>query len=233
MEKLELILTPDEAVRAICLDLRRYDNQTVLCAELLKSISDDTTIVKRDPDRDGIWIQDFHHPKMRFMEGKSLVEHLCALLCGLSPDPHRLADICRRVFQTPSRAIPSEDDRKMVIHIETGMEDYRCRMCGHCCRHLDYHKEVAARDVTRWQSQGRTDILEWVGITKGEDQKPIYRIWITPGTNQYTQSCPFIKRGASNDQWVCAIQETKPEICRQYPTTRKHAIMTGCMGFGA
>ena len=231
MQKLVLALTPEEAVQAICLDLRRYDTQTMLCAELLKLLSDGTTTVKRDPQRDGVWIQDPRHPKMHYLEDAHLVEYLCTLLHGISLEPHQLAGICRRVFQTPTHIVPLEGTGRVSIHIETGMEDYRCRMCGHCCRHLDYHKEVEATDVTRWQSQGRSDILEWVGITKGDNGQPVYRIWINPGTNQYAQTCPFIKRGPSNNQWVCAIQETKPHICRHYPSTRKHAVMTGCKGF--
>ena len=30
---------------------------------------------------------------------------------------------------------------------------------------------------------------------------------------------------------VCTIQDVKPGICRQYPSSRKHAVMTGCPGF--
>jgi uncharacterized membrane protein YhaH (DUF805 family) len=55
--------------------------------------------------------------------------------------------------------------------------------------------------------------------------------WVIPGTNEFAPSCPFLKRGGSPHQWICSIHDVKPDICRNYPVSRKHALMTGCPGF--
>jgi len=231
MEKDVLTLSPQEAIDTVCLDLRRYGPQTMLCAELLRVIMDDDSAVKRDLGRSGLWIRRTHHTKMRYLESAALIEHVCTSLNNSRLSLQQIAAICRRVFQTNTGVLTKNGSAATLIRIETGMKGFRCRLCGHCCRDLDYHKEVTQADVARWKSQGRDDILKWVGSTKGKDQEPVYQIWLEPGSNQFAEVCPFLKRGPANDQWVCAIQETKPRICRQYPSSRKHAVMSGCSGF--
>lgn len=226
-----LTLTPQEAMDAVCLDLRRYGPQTMLYADLLRVIMDDDSAVKRDPGRRGLWVRRTHHTQMRYLEGTALIDHLCTRLNNSRLSIQQIATICRRVFQTRARIISKNGSPTGLIRIETGMEGFRCRLCGRCCRDLDYHKEVTPEDVQRWKRQGREDILKWVGSTKGKNQEPVYQIWVAPGSNRFATVCPFLKRGSTNDQWVCAIQETKPQICRQYPFSRKHAVMTGCAGF--
>jgi Fe-S-cluster containining protein len=117
------------------------------------------------------------------------------------------------------------------ICIETGMESFYCRQCGRCCRTLDYHSGITAEDVASWQESGRADILEWVGVTRSNCLVPVYRIWVTPGTNQLAEVCPFLKRQSSENRWLCRIHDVKPKICREYPVSRKHALKTGCRGF--
>jgi Fe-S-cluster containining protein len=121
---------------------------------------------------------------------------------------------------------------KVGVRIETGMHLFTCRQCGQCCRFLDYRNEVGPADVARWRTMGRSDILRWVGVYRRNDAQPVYRIWVDPATGQPAAFCPFLKSNASGNRWVCGIHEVKPEICRQYPTSRKHARMTGCHGFG-
>ena len=82
-----------------------------------------------------------------------------------------------------------------------------------------------------WEREGRTDILEWVDfIPVGEDGF-IYDIWISPITNDDVKRCPWLRKTPNQDKYVCRIQDVKPEICRKYPRSRKHAEETGCRGF--
>jgi len=231
MDKDTLTLNSQEAIEAICLDLRRYGPQTMLCAELLRVVLNDAGAVKREPGREGLWIRSAGQDKMRFYDGATLIEYVCRALANCRLSPQDLAGLCRRVFQTSARVVFGDGAGPEQIEIATGMKGFRCRLCGRCCRDLDYHKEVTPADVAGWKAQGRDDILEWVGSTKGDHQGIQYQIWVIPGTNRFAEVCPFLKRGPANDQWICAIQETKPEICRQYPYSRKHGVMTGCAGF--
>ncbi len=168
---------------------------------------------------------------MRWMEGKDLVEYMCASLKALDLSLALLAAVSARVFQARVAAAEDPETGRKGLLIETGMEGFRCRQCGHCCQSLDYHHEVTAEDVTRWQALGRTDILEWVGVFKGEDQRTVYQIWVTPGTRRLADTCPFLKKDLFAKRWFCRIHDAKPKICRQYPVGRKHAFMTGCPGF--
>jgi Fe-S-cluster containining protein len=231
MDKNTFTLDPQGAIEAICLDLRRYEPQTMLCAELLRIVGNEDSAVKRDPERAGLWIRSARQTKMRYIDGVALIDHVCTVLSNCRLSPQEIAGLCRRVFQTSAQVVAATGGGQVQISIATGMQRFHCRLCGRCCRDLDYHREVTTADVTRWQTQGRDDILKWVGATKADDQEMIYQIWVIPETNRFAEVCPFLKRGPANDQWICAIQETKPEICRQYPFTRKHGVMTGCMGF--
>lgn len=230
-EKDSLFLTIDQAVNAVCLDFHQYGPQMLLFCEIMPLISGGRTVVKEDIRKNGAWISVSGQKHMRWMQWAQLVDHLCASLKNADISPELLASVCARVFQ--ARAYPEIDpgSGRQGIRIETGMERYHCRQCGRCCRVLDYRNELTEADVQTWREQGRTDILKWVGVFRGENGKTVYRIWMIPGTRKMADTCPFLKKIPSQNRWVCKIHQVKPAICRQYPVTRKHALMTGCPGF--
>lgn len=109
---------------------------------------------------------------------------------------------------------------------------FRCRQCGHCCLNLsDAIATCAAEaDVRRWEAAGRDDILAWVDpIAVGNAH--VYDIWINPKTGEDVRRCPWLRKVRGADRYVCRIHELKPEHCRQYPKSRRHAVGTGCPGF--
>ncbi|MBW1800093.1 MAG: YkgJ family cysteine cluster protein [Deltaproteobacteria bacterium] len=226
-----IFLTMEQALEAVCIDFRQYAPQTLLFCAIIRLISGGETQVKRDMRKNGVWISMPGRPNMRWMDESELVDYVCEIFTGADLNPELLSSVCARVFQT--RAFPAvhPETGQAGIRIETGMEDFNCRQCGQCCRSLDYRKEVRAEDVTLWRELGRTDILKWVGVIKRGGRETAYRIWVTPGTGAVAEGCPFLKREASKNRWYCGIHDVKPEICRQYPASRKHAIMTGCPGF--
>lgn len=232
MEKKETVfLTGPEALEAIRIDFRQYTPQVMLFCQVIRLISGGQITAKRDREKNGAWISVPGRPNMRWMEGTEMVDYVCEALGAADLNDPLLASICARVFHT--RAYPamhSETGRK-GIRIETGMEDFACRQCAQCCRSLDYRKEVTAEDVARWRASGRTDILEWVGVFEREGYETAYRIWTIPGTTELAEICPFLQEISSENRWVCRIHDAKPAICRQYPSSRKHALMTGCPGF--
>ena len=230
-EKEAVFLTLDEAVEALCSDFRQYDPQILLFCQTLRLISRGETVVKRDRKRAGAWISVPGRPNMHWMDPQELVEYVCEALSSADLNPELLSSICGSVFHTRAFPAPQADTGRMGIRIETGMEDFHCRQCGQCCQSLDYRKEVTAQDISQWRELGRLDILEWVGVFESEGREPAYRIWMIPGTSQRAEKCPFLYKESSENRWYCRIQDVKPAICRQYPASRKHALMTGCPGF--
>ncbi len=220
-------LTAPEIVAAICLDFRMYPPQTRLFRELSPLILGPESAVSPTPNRDGFWISEGN--RMRRIGAEDLRERLCRGLEQHPPPLPLLAGICGRVFRTSAR-VGRNDDGEDGIWIDTGMDAYRCRQCGDCCRRLDFRHQVTEDDVDRWRLLGRDDILAWVREDRGSDGEPVYGVWREPGTARYAEICPWLKNVPGTVKWICAIHDVKPEICRQYPATRKHAEMTGCIG---
>ena len=231
-DKERIHMTRDRIVASICNDFHQYAPQILLFCEIIRLISDEHTVVKRIPDRpNGIWIKMVGARHMRWLEGPDLVEYMCTLLKTKDLSARMLAAVASRVFQTRVTLSEGTETGQNGFVLETGMEGFECRQCGHCCQSLDYRYEITEADVARWQASGRTDIMEWVGVFKGAHHETIYQIWVTPGTRQRAQTCPFLKKEARSKRWICLIHDAKPAICRQYPVGRKHALMTGCPGF--
>ena len=231
VKKESLFLTRKEALEAIRRDFRQYDPQIMLFCQIIRLISGGSIVAKREGQKNGAWVSLPGHRNMRWMDGPGMVEYLCESLGSEKLSVPMLASICARVFHTLTYKDVDSATGQEGIRIETGMEDFVCRQCGHCCNTLDYHREVTEEDVARWQELGRSDILRWVSVFEGEGNKKSYRIWTAPGSTDLAESCPFLKRISSENRSVCLIQDVKPGICRQYPSSRKHAVMTGCPGF--
>lgn len=225
-----LFLTPDEAVDAVRIDFQQYDPQLMLFSEILPIITNGQHHLKRDPPKNGAWINTGSRGHMRWLAGPELITHMCKTLTHTSLSPDQVVAICARVFHTRVEAGVSPDGDKEGLFIETGMAQYNCRQCGQCCRTLDYHREITAEDVDRWRTLDRQDILEWVGVFKTAGQTT-YRIWIQPGTGALAAQCPFLIQPTDKNAYTCAIHAIKPGVCSDYPVSRKHALMTGCLGF--
>jgi len=231
VDKDNIFLTVEQAIAAVCLDFRQYEPQVLLFSEILGVLSKNDIIAKRERGKNGIWICMPNQQKMTWQEGPELIDSMCEIISSSKPDPDVLAAVCSRVFQT--RAFPEKDpaNGEKGLRILTGMEDFTCHQCGQCCRTLDYHNEVTKEDMARWKQADRTDIMDWVGVFRKDSQDTIYRIWMKPGTREFAAICPFLKKKPHKNQWVCQIHDDKPQICRQYPVSKKHALMTGCPGF--
>ena len=108
-----------------------------------------------------------------------------------------------------------------------------CKQCGNCCLNLRDAFETCAtnEDVQRWKDEKKYEILEWVdSIPLGDDQF-VYDIWISPVTGEDVQRCPWLRKLPKKDEYICRIHDSKPEHCRRYPRSKKHAGKTECRGF--
>jgi Fe-S-cluster containining protein len=231
VEENSIFLTVEQAIAAVCLDFRQYEPQVLLFSEIISVLSKGDIIAKREIGKNGIWISMAGQQKMCWLEGSELIDSMCEIISNSKPDPKVLAAVCSRVFQT--RAFPEKvpQNGKTGLRVWTGMEGFSCRQCGKCCQNLDYHNEVTKEDMAHWKQAGRTDIMDWVGVFRKDDQNTVYRIWMKPGTREFAETCPFLQKKPHKNQWFCRIHDDKPQICRQYPVSKKHALMTGCPGF--
>ena len=59
----------------------------------------------------------------------------------------------------------------------------------------------------------------------------VYDIWISPRTGDDVSRCPWLRKVPGSDKYTCRIHDVKPDRCRQYPLSRRHAEETGCKGF--
>jgi Fe-S-cluster containining protein len=226
-----IYLSVGEALKAVCIDFRRYEPQILLLCQIIRLVSGGDVAVKREGGKSGAWISIQGRSNMRWMPGPELVEYACRAVEGVDRDPRLVASICARVFHTRAWEERDPETGQMEVRIETGMEDFSCKQCGQCCTSLDYHHELTEEDIVYWERLGRTDILKWVRRLEGRGGRPAYRIWTVPGTTRLAEVCPFLKKIPSENRCECLIHDVKPAICRQYPLSKKHGIMTGCPGF--
>ncbi len=227
-----LFLTEPQALSAICLDFRGYGPQSMLFCEVLRTIYGDQVVYKRTPGSDGLWVATGRQRRMQWLAGNELVEFMCRAVVNAGLEAKDLAGLCRKIFQAACESAHCPDTGRAGIRVRTDMENFSCKQCGRCCTGLDYHDGITPEDVQQLKDLGRKDVLEWVGHTKGRDGHIVYRMWVVPDTNRPTEGpCPFLKQGAANGRYICAIHDVKPFICRHYPVSRKHARMTGCPGF--
>jgi Fe-S-cluster containining protein len=87
-------------------------------------------------------------------------------------------------------------------------------------------------DISRWENEGRFDILWWVSILPIFDigEERFADLWINPETGEDANRCPFLRKVRNQNKYRCLIQDTKPEYCRQYPQDEEFAGKSGCPG---
>jgi Fe-S-cluster containining protein len=135
---------------------------------------------------------------------------------------------CTPWVPSPSRSATGASSHPIPLPVHRGLEPamntradgFNCKQCGKCCQMLGikYHVETTEEDVARWVVEKREDILEWVD--------PVYfpgavefDFPINPETKQEIEGCPFLKQLPNSDLYICAIHDTKPEGCLQFPTS--------------
>ena len=230
-ERERLFLTIDEALGAVRGDFAQYASQFHLLAVIWPMVFGDGAYVLRDDRSRSIWAKMSGNTKLIPSSEDDLKQRILERLYRYPPDPQHLARICSRVFGAHVEAGPGPPgDTSSGIWIDTGMADFVCSQCGRCCLTLNYQEGCRVTDYQLWQDLGRTDILDWVGTIKQNEQVTACRIWIKPGTNDFAETCPWLARSPDPNRYVCTIHDVRPTICRQYPGSRKHARMTGCGG---
>ena len=139
-----------------------------------------------------------------------------------------IAVVFAKVLWVNSYVGPGFEGGEEGIWVETEMESFNCKQCGHCCMNLSdaYSNFVLDEDIGRWKLENRYDILKFI-----HQDSFFNNIWIHPETEGALDRCPWLKRLPDNDKYICRIHDTKPTHCRNYPHSKRHALTTGCKGF--
>jgi len=225
-----IFLTEKEAKAAIAIDFQQYGFQPPLFYEISPLILGIQARVIPEGKNAGVWISSCSNNRMKKIADEQLGGILLSTLTSKPYPLSVLSEICALVFQV--RAYPGNkcDESKAGIWIESDMNRFVCRQCGDCCRGLDYTNECTEEDHDRWLKFSRYDILDRVMVIERKDNQKEYKIWTEPDTQTFLKICPWLEKVPNENKYRCLIQDVKPEICRDYPFTHKHAIMTGCNG---
>ena len=203
-----VFLTPEEAVAAVRMDAGLYGPQEDLWVGLLRLLAGRA--------RAG--------PGQGMPPPTSPADAACAWLASCPADLDTLAAALALVFETA--AVPGTGPGgEPGIYVATGMDRFSCTRCGHCCRILSFHAVCDPEDLERWRLAGREDILAWVG--GGGDGTGM--LWVRPGTNLLIEHCPWLA-AEPDGRSACIIHDLKPNLCREFPGSAKHARLTGCPG---
>ena len=176
--------------------------------------------------RDGLWIK--YQGNETFYYGSDLVDFFLDLLS--SKPAKTISKVYSKIEWVKASFAKHPKTGVTGLLIETEMEKFNCIQCGHCCLDLSdaYQTSVPETDIKRWEREQRFDILEWVGPFEGMDE-----IWISPKTGEYANRCPWLRKLPKQNKYICRIHETKPEHCRKFPKSKRHALDNGCKGFPA
>jgi Fe-S-cluster containining protein len=109
---------------------------------------------------------------------------------------------------------------------------FSCRQCGNCCLNLvdAYRGCVSDADLELWRREGREDLLSWVETLDLGHGNFLHLAWLDPETGEEVDRCPWLQESAPGG-YLCAINDVKPQYCRDYPEHRKHGETSGCPGF--
>lgn len=226
----KIFLTQTQAIHAVHFDFNQYGSQFDLFQELLPIISDNKIIAAKDGKNSCMLIIRGHKSKTQHMRNNDLGDYLFNTLNEKLFPLSIIAIVCSKVFRTKSWVGTDNASGIDGIWLKTEMAHFKCRQCGNCCQNLKYHNECSENDYKQWKALNRKDILEKIISIHSDSQPPQFKIWKKPGTNRFYEKCPWLKPSGFKARYECRIHDFKPEFCRQYPLTRKHAMMTGCKG---
>jgi len=174
--------------------------------------------------RKGLWIK--YQGSEQFYYGTDLVDFFLDLL---SSKPAEAVSMVYAEIEWVQASIAKHPKTGATgLLVETEMEKFKCVQCGQCCLDLSdaYQTSAPESDINRWKREQRFDILEWVGTFEGMND-----IWISPRTGEYVNRCPWLRKLPKKSKYICRIHGTKPEKCRNFPKSKRHALDNGCKGF--
>lgn len=98
-----------------------------------------------------------------------------------------------------------------------------CTQCGRCCTYPQFMMTMQAsrEDYDRWHNEGRFDILDWCSPISLD-------LWINPRSGNEQSRCPFVRKVRNKPIYTCTIYDTRPTVCRNYPSNVSHMKTVDC-----
>lgn len=98
-----------------------------------------------------------------------------------------------------------------------------CTQCGRCCTYPNFMGSMNAtrNDIERWHKQHRYDIIQWCDQITGD-------LWFHPITDKEQDRCPFVRKVRNKPIYTCTIYDTRPTVCRNYPSNVSHMKTVDC-----
>jgi len=185
-----------------------------------------------DRDEKGVWFKAKGAKKEKFIRSFDFKDVAIDLIPKVIAKTDEIAKAYKMTMWI--KAFPKKTDEENGIWVETEMEKFHCVQCGNCCRNLSdaFSTSVNLAEINRWRSEERWDILDWVDVFEFDGEEAFGDIWISPNTGENVRRCPWLRKFPRQDKYKCRIHDTKPAHCRDYPKSKKHALTTGCKGFG-
>lgn len=90
-------------------------------------------------------------------------------------------------------------------------EEWHCQRCGRCCKTKKIN--ITYSDVTRWENEGRFDILSEVNLVQFKKDVAFTGFYF--GKSALGNGCPFLIFDGVKTS--CRIYETRPKCCRNQP----------------
>ncbi len=106
----------------------------------------------------------------------------------------------------------------------TDIHGFNCTDCGKCCLEGAGRLPVVERDIALWQKHA-PQVLNYVKYTG-----PVGKRRGEMGKSNPSTRCVWIKKFPGRDHYYCRIYQWRPQVCRNYPTSRAHARLTDCPG---
>ena len=94
-----------------------------------------------------------------------------------------------------------------------------CNSCGKCCIKYSNGQLSASPEEIEYWDLFRPDIAEYVSNSK---------IWMSPKTGELIELCPWLKKSADSNVYLCDIYHDRPDDCKFYPSNIVEMISDEC-----
>lgn len=149
-----------------------------------------------------------------------------SLLCAMAEEHRKSVKAKKKARRRQVKRYLKPTDR---LSLKQFTGSFECRRCGRCCLKFGEELPATEQDIDRWVDAGRDDILAYVQtMSFGDDT--IYELWFSPQTGRQVLRCPWLRKMRGKDRYERRIYDVRPDVCRQYPVSKRQAAEDGCPG---
>jgi len=98
------------------------------------------------------------------------------------------------------------------------MKNFNCKRCGKCCLESNElpltEKEVEKIEMFFYKNYPKRHLRNYIDFSMNEAY--------SENTLNHGLACPFLRK--QNGEYKCIIHDIKPKVCKNFPTSKKHAL---------